>query len=459
MLGIKGFINSKLDKYLYDRLVSNTAFSSSSFSNPLSNYNLDANKPQWVSMATPKDFEKAIRFNPIVKSAINLLATSGSNGRKILEDTTTGEEIPWSDKSDAVRQAYKLLVMRPNPIQSSKEFAYQGIFYLKGYGNRFTYALMPSGFDRTLDLMNINALYNLPSQFMEVRTTGKIYNQTKLSGIISSYARTNTDPVEAYDPEHILHFNEVNVSSEQASIMGISKLEVLQQPISNTQACFEAMNSILTSRGMQGIISINNKDGQGTIIPLDPASKKEVNDKFKDDYGLLNGQNPFLITPVPLDYIKTIMNSKELGIYEEFSNNSILIGNEFGVPPELIKTYIQGATYENQVQSVRRLYQDTTIPMIEDEDQYWSYRLDTFKYGFEIKTKWDHIPALQDAFKEKAQAINLKGKTAKDAYIENVVTVNQYLEFIEQPTRIDGDVLKFEWDKNKKPVENEGQTE
>lgn len=459
MFGLKGLINNRLDKYSYNRLVNNHAFSSNAYSNPLANYNWDDNKPKWVSMATPEDFEKAIRFNPIVKAALNLLAKSGSNGEKYLVDSNSGEEIPWNTKNEAVKQAYKLLVLRPNPIQSAKEFAYQGIFYLKGYGNRYTYALMPSGFDKKLDLMNIEVMYNLPSQFIDVKTTGKLYNQTTLQGIVSSYARTNTTPIEIYDPEWILHFNEVNVSSEQSSIMGISKLEVLQQPISNTQACFEAMNSILTSRGMQGIISIDSKDGQGVITPLQTGVKKEVDEKFKNDYGLLNGQNPFLITPVPLDYIKTIMNSKELGIYEEFSNNSILIGNEFGIPPELIKTYIQGSTYENQIQSVRRLYQDTTIPMIDDEDQYWSYRLDTFKYGFEIKTKWDHIPALQDAFKEKAQSINLKGRTAKEAYIENIITVNQYLEFIEQPNIKDGDVLKFEWDKNKKPIENGTETE
>jgi hypothetical protein len=141
------------------------------------------------------------------------------------------------------------------------------------------------------------------------------------------------------------------------------------------------------------------------------------------------------------------MNSKELGIYEEFSNNAILIGNEFGVPPELIKTYIQGATYENQIQSVRRLYQDTTIPMVADEDLYWSDRLDTYRYGFEIQTTWDHIPALQQARKDEAIALNLKGRTAKEAYTENTITVNEYRELIEEAKVDDGDVYKFEWDK------------
>ena len=190
------------------------------------------------------------------------------------------------------------------------------------------------------------------------------------------------------------------------------------------------MNSILVSRGMQGIISPKKSDGMGFNIPLRPDEKKEIDEKFKADYGLLNGQNPFLLSPISMDYIKTAMSSSEIGIYEEFSNNAIIIGNEFGVPPELIKTYIKGATYENQVQSVRRLYQDTVIPMVEDQDNYWSYMLDTEKYGFEIQTTWEHIPALQQALKEKAIALNFSGRTAKDAWDRFTINKNEYREMI-----------------------------
>lgn len=443
MFGLNGFINKQLDKYSLNRILMRNAFNQNSFANPQSLINYGIDLPKWVSLKTPLDYESAARYNPVVKAALNLLATSGSNGKKVLIDASTGEKISWAEKDKVVQKLHKLFVLRPNPLQSYKEFYHQGVFYLNTFGNRYVHALMPSGFDSKLDLLNVENLYNLPSQYVEVYTTGKIYRQISINGIIKEYARTNINPIERYSTESILHYNEVNISSEQPSIMGISKLEVLRQPIRNIQMCFESMNSILQSRGMQGIISIQSRDDQGTII-LNPKVTKEVNDKFKDDYGLLNGQNPFLITPVPIDYIKTVMNSQELGIYQEFANNVIIVGNEFGIPPELMKTYIQGATYENQLQSVRRLYQDTTIPRVEDEDKYTSYRLDTYKYGFEISTEWDHIPALQDAFKEKASALSLKGKTAKEAYDSNIITWNQYLGMIELPTVENGDLLKSE---------------
>lgn len=417
-------------------------------------YQFMSDKPSWISLSCPEDFEKAVRFNPVVKSVINLLATSASNGRKVAVDIKTGEVIPWTDKDKAIQKAYQLLIQRPNPMQSAKEFYFHHIFYLKTFGNGYIYASMPVGFDKEIDLMNIEVLNNLPSQFMQVKTTGKIYDQTTISGIISEYARTNVNPVEKYNPEHILHFNEVNVSSELPTVMGISKIESLQMPITNTQLAFEAMNVILKHRGQQGIIQGKKKDGMNSAVPWTPEEKKEVQEAHKQDYGLLNHQNPFMISPVPLEYVKTVMNSKELGIYEEFSNNAILISNEFGVPPELVKTYIQGATYENQIQSVKRLYQDTTIPMVDDQDSYWTYRLNTEKYGFRLETKWDHIPALSSNKKEVATAVNLKGRTADSAYKENIITRNQYLEMIEQPAVKDGDIYKFEWDKKTGDGEN-----
>jgi phage portal protein BeeE len=312
---------------------------------------------------------------------------------------------------------------------------------------------MPIGMNKNLDLMKVQTLYNLPSQFIKVNTTGKLYDQIELSGIIQEYALTNYDPVKKFDPEEIIHFNEVNISSDMATIMGISKLEALKMPITNIQNAFEAMNTVLSSGGAKGIISPQKKDDQGSVS-LMPKEKKDLQDDFKD-YGLLNSQNPFLISPISLDYTRVIMNSIEMGIYEEFSNNSILVANEFGVPPELLKTYIQGATSENQIQSVRRLYQDTTIPMVADEDDYWSFRLNTFEYGFKIETRWDHIPALSVNKKENAQTLSFNERASNEAYTNNRITLNQSLEMIDLPTVDGGDVYKVEWDKKNKVNETE----
>jgi len=440
------FITDLANAWKYRSLFRSDSAFTTNTNQPFSNHNFFSGNPSWVSLATHEAQEKAARFNPIVKNAINLRAETASNGIKVAVEVGTNKVIPWDEGNEGVKKVFELLVQRPNPLQSAKEFQKQGIFYYDVFGNRYVYINMPIGFN--IDLVNISTLMNLPSQFVDIKVTGKIYDQTEIKGIIESFAVTNENPVKKFDPNEIIHFNEVNFSKDFSSVMGISKLEVLEKPINNTNLGFEAMNSILKSRGMQGIISPNKKDSTGANMPLLPAEKKQLDEKFKSDYGVASGQNIFWISPIQMDYIKTAMSSKEMGIYEEFSNNSILIGNEFGIPPELIKTWIQGSTYENQGQSVKRLYQDTTIPLVEEQDKQWSWRLNTFKYGFEIKTTWDHIPALQDAFKEKSAARAMDGKTSEAAYNNNIITKNQYLILIGLPPIEGGDKLKSEGGSN-----------
>ena len=440
------WIKKGLDSFALNRVSKINPFITST-SNPFQGFQFLAGKAVWTTLQNPQDFENVVRFNPIVKAALNLRATSASNGVKVARDTKTDEIIPWTDKDKAIQQAKRLFVDRPNPLQSGREFSRQGMFYLDTFGNRYVYANMPIGFNSVIDLMNIETLINLPSQFMTVKTTGKLYDQTTLKGIIETYSRTDVMPAKLYDPEEILHFNEVNISSYMPTVMGISKIEVLQMPITNIQLCFEAMNTLLRNRGMAGIISPKKTDGMGASMALTPDEEKKTREEFKKDYGLLNGQNPFMLSPVALDYYKTALNSSEMGIYDEFSNNTIIVCNEFGIPPTLLKTYMKGDTYENQIQSIRRLYQDTTIPLVKEEDTYWNYRCNLEKYGFYLDTIWDHIPALAESFKEKAVALNMNGRTGNEAYNNNIITRNQYLELLDLSPVSDGDVYKYEWDK------------
>lgn len=440
-------------KNLFNRFFSNTsiysAFNENAYANILSNFDINSSIPKWASLRTTEYYESAVRYNPIVNSAIRLLASTASNGRKYLIDTNTGDEISWDEKDEVIQKLRKLLVENPNPLQSGKEYDYQGVYYLETFGNRYVYGLMPSGFDSKLDVMNIEALWNLPAQFINVKTSGKIYNQYNLDQIITSYANTNTNPVTVYNPSTIIHYNDVNISSEQASLMGISKLEALRDPVRNLEACFAAMNTLLRTGGAKGIISIDSKDGQGAMVPLDTKSKQDVHDEFKNKYGIQDKQSPFLISPVPLNYSKIAMTAKELGIYEELSNNTLYVCNQFGVPVELLKTDSKGSTYENQRQSVKRLYQDTTIPNVEARDQLTTSKLNLSKYNLAIKTSWDHIPALAEDKKDNAITDSTIVTYALNEYNSNVITFNQYLAKTGQELVSDneGNLYKYQRDK------------
>lgn len=417
------------------------------------NYQYLIDKPAWLSLSTATDYRKAAEENPVVSGCLSILCKAAANGKKYLVDTS-GNDVSWDSKTAAVQKAKKLFTQRPNPLQSPIEFDTERYYMRFVFGNNYVY--MNNPLTQKSNILNVQTLYNLQSEFVEIKQTGKLYDQTELSGIIEKYCLTNYNPVRYIDSNKIILFNELNTSGIGTSIIGTSRLHALKWAINNTQLAFEAMNVILKSRGFQGILKTSNKDKDGTMIPVNPNMKKEIDETFKTKYGLGENQNRLLITYADVEFIKTIMSSEELGIYNEFANNAMIISNGLGVPPELYKTYMKGATYENQLQAVRRLYQDTVIPMVANDDQYWSEQL-LSEFGLEIRTDWSHISALQEAYKEKAAALNMSVSAAEKVYNNNAITWNQYLEIIDLPPVVGGDVYKFERDK--KTQSNEQKTE
>jgi phage portal protein BeeE len=408
------------------------------------NYQYLIDKPAWLILSNKSQYREAVASNPVLYGCIDILASAAANGKKYLVDLD-GKEIQWSDKRPAVQNAYRLFVLRPNPLQSAKEHYFERKFMFYTYGNNFVYLNNPLGSFAT-DILTVRTMYNLPSEYVDVKQTGLLYDQVDIEGIISEYCLTNYEPVKSYKPSQVIHFNDINTSNIGNSIIGSSRLENLKYPITNTQLAFEAMNVILKSRGMQGIIKANNKDATGTQIPMSEKEKKEIDKTFKTEYGILDNQKQYLISYSDIDYIKTIMNAQELGIYQEFSNNAMIISNGLGVPPELYKTYMAGATFENQIQAVRRLYQNTVIPSVENDDQYYTERLRMREYGFELRTDFSHVEALQEARKEKAVALSMNVNSADKSYMSNMITRNQYLELIDMEPVAGGDILKSEYD-------------
>ena len=410
------------------------------------NYQHLIDQPAWLSLANASELRQAVADNPVLYGCIDILASAAANGKKYLVDNT-GAEVSWNEKDAAVQAVKRLFVKRPNPVQMSKEFNYERAYMRHTFGNNYVYLNNPSETFET-DIMSVKTMFNLPSEYMQVRQTGKIYDQVDLKGIISEYYLTNRQT--SYDPSRIIHFNDVNITNVGNSVIGSSKLVPLKTAITNVQLAFEAMNVLLNSRGMIGIIKANTKDATGTQIPMRQDQKDEIDKTFKEEYGVKRDQKQYLISYSDIDFIKTVMSPDELGIPKDFTRNAMIICNNLKVPHELYKLYEQGSTFENQVQAVRRLYQDAVIPESENDDLYFTERLNLEKYNLELKSDFSHIQALQEAFKEKATALNANTAAAEKSYANNLITWNQYLEIIGLDPVDKGDIYKFERDKQTK---------
>ena len=80
------------------------------------------------------------------------------------------------------------------------------------------------------------------------------------------------------------------------------------------------------------------------------------------------------------------------------------------------------------------------------------------KYGFELKTDFTHISCLQEAFKEKATALNMNARSAESAYNNNNITWNEYRSLLDMEPVIGGDVYKYQrTETTATPVQSEPQ--
>jgi len=413
-------------------------------------------KPAWLKLSNAADLREAVESNPVLYGTTMIISQSAANGKKYLVDNK-GNEVSWDSNKAAVKAARQLFVDNPNPIQSQSEYTAERYYMLPTFGNNYVQMLNGSSFDT--DILTTKTLMNLNSEFVEPKQTGKIFDQISLEGIVSEYALTNYNPVKIFETRNIIHFNELNVSGVGNSIMGTSRHTSLSLPIENVQKDFEAMNVILKSKGMQGIIKTSSKDGMGTQTPVKPAIKNEIDTKFANEYGLLSGQKQFLIVNADIEFIKTILNPEEMGIYKDMVANAMIICNVVGVPYDLFKLNAEGTTFENQIQAERRMYQSRIIPMVNNDDQIYTQRLKLRNYGLELRTSFDHIACLQENFKEEAMALNMNVRSAEASYNNNIITWNEYLGIMDKDPVSGGDIYKYERDKSINPKQDENTEE
>lgn len=397
------------------------------------------------SLVNNSDLLKAYEENCVVQSAIDILARAESNQIIKLRDLNTGEFIDIAnEKRQDIIKFYDIL-KQPNPLQSQYSFTEQGAINYNVIGNDYTYLNIPAGFDVSYE--NLVSMSTLPAELMSVELTGKMFNQADINEIISKYILTVNGRDIDFSPSNVYHRKTSNIRFDANSGVGLSRLVSLQYPISNIDIAFESRNKIGKNRGMNGIISVEDRDSGG-VIPLQEPEKEKIY-KEMDKYGTLEGQRQFWIMNRPVKFHRMTLSPEELGLFKEVESDSIHIGRTLGVPNDLIKVDLTGSTFENQKESVIRLYQDTVIPTANDKMAGLSRMLNTKDGGFEIVATFDHVPALMSNQKDMALANKAKSSYMETLYMNNQITGNQWLNAVGLPNDANnGDRTLFELDES-----------
>jgi hypothetical protein len=261
--------------------------------------------------------------------------------------------------------------------------------------------------------------------------TGKFLNALKLSDIVSGweYSLIADERQRMFKPDEVLHRKEpnANYSCPEDIILGKSRVIPLQKPLSNITMAYESRNVIARQRGISVVISPSGQDPHMGFATLNDEDQKRVEDSFKQKYGMLEGQNQYYFSPFGVDVKQIDQDIRKLGILEEIGSDAMIVSNVFNIPFELLKMFFQGATYDNQMASDRRMYQVNTIPRITDFFEDLNNWLKTRDNGFEWFPSWEHIAVLQEDKKNAALVDRHETFVCEQAFKAGAITYNQWL--------------------------------
>jgi len=359
------------------------------------------------------DYLKSFNTVPELNAVISLKARTMSNGRL----KTVNEK---NEEVDLLPDVLK----KPNWMQDQKEFIRQSKLFHEIYGNEYIYSLSPVGFgwDRT------KALYSLPPNLInqEYDENQPFWSWAEQPQNIKYWFEQDGYKYPL-DVNQILHLNDNNVTIMEPNgkniLKGESKMKSLGAAIKNIKMAYESRGIILKYRGALGILSNQSTDGVGAGLPLEDKEIKDVQDKY-NQYGGLDGQFQVIITSANLRWQQMSVNPDKLGLFQETEEDFNKILDSYGVPSEMF-TRQKGATFENQNQARKSLYESTIIP----EANEWCMALNS-KFFPDSKIKivadFSHLPIFQEDIKLRSETLNNMVTALSKALQDQAITIDEY---------------------------------
>jgi HK97 family phage portal protein len=309
----------------------------------------------------------------------------------------------------------------PNPLQHFRELIYEAVVYELVTGNEYMYFNTPSTLNR--DYKNVAAIWNLPADQIEPVTNSslKLFTATTVEDLVQKY---KLDKDNFFEPKDVLHIKSVNLKWKDRKIKGRSPLLSADKAIANLIAVYEARNVIYTKKGALGAIVSRKSDDSG-LIPLGKGEKDRLRDEFQSTYGITGNRSPYAITDQPVDFIKFGANITDLQPFEETYLDAKMIYSVLGVPEDMMPNQA-GATFQNQIQAERRLYNGVVIPHANMLMQSITNKLGLNEAKLYLYASFEHIEALQENKKDKAQTDEIIGKVFMQRFDSGVATLNDW---------------------------------
>lgn len=327
----------------------------------------------WLDTAKPYKLFNTI---PQLKAVINRKSTMFSNMELYVVDIKSGKRIEDKDLDK--------LLQNPNPLQAQNGWLRQFKEQEQVYGNQILYKNHPSKLSAYPA-----TLWNISPSLVQPVLSGKMFDQTDIIDIITSYNYTLGGITKTFKPEEILYSRIADLDNP---VIGMSCIDSLKYPISNIEAAYEYRNVIMKEKGAIGILSNNSKDAMGGI-PLAQDERKRLEDGHINQYGIGKGKSRVILTEAALNWTPMSYPTKDMLLFEEVDANLLTIIDAFGLNVNMFSN--KQATFENVKQSIIQAYQDTILPEADQFTQSLSKFLKV-KEGTRLVASYDHLAIMKE---------------------------------------------------------------
>lgn len=369
---------------------------------------------QYYNRIDQKEILVDCSFNQLISVAQNVphLNTVISKGAEMFSNM----EIKHKDKKGEEIENSEVLALlsKPNPLQSLEGFLYDyyinNAIYSAAYGYK-NYAGGSSKLPRVL--------WWLPSGLMKINTTGKVYRQFDIDGIIKNYEMEGDKT--PFETKEIINIRE---GVSQNPLTPYSRIEALQIPLSNIVAALKSNNIILTERGMIGFISRdtgNTNDG----MPINQKEKEQFQKQYKNEYDLDGNSGHVGIFSNSLKWVPMTFDVDQLKLYEGLEDSFAQICGAYGIDRDIFPS-TKGATFENKSQGLKTTIQNTMQPLGTKLCNVLADHLGVTAKGETLECCFEHMPIMKDDEVKEYTALKLKAEYLSILLKDGVISHDQY---------------------------------
>lgn len=354
-------------------------------------------------------------------TVVNKCGSLFSNGRYYVQDKDGNEKKSFND--------IRALLSKPNPLQPGRQFMNQIEITLKAFGFCPIFTL------RATRKSLPQSMWIIPPVLFHVVSTGKVFMQSDLKGIIKeSYIEWGNERINLDEEDYfIIYDSEMIISPNENDILFASATDCLSMPINNWMAQMAASGTLIVNGGPKGIICSDNGNSEFGNTQLNTTEQKLLNDTFKEKYGLVNKLYSILVTKASLKWIPLNYNSNQLKLHEEDERCTKAVYSALGVNYNLFSD----GKYDNQMSASKMIYQDVIIPDAEKISEALTSNL--CQEGVFIKIDYSHIECLQKDKKAMADTIAVILNAMSGAVKDSTLTPEEARSIIAEYVDIDPD--------------------